>query len=173
MQQYKDQAAQLRLYQENLGLIRLIGVEYGVRDMEVYLQDAYLALGDACRLYSWMSPFVACLRVHLKKAIFKHVYQYGYPVRVNYKSCKSVSAAVTFTDLECIDIGYELAEDGVVYDEMWKLMRRLSDMDQKIMRMRYEDEKTLDEIAHAFSVSAVTIHNHITKVLQFLREEMN
>lgn len=161
------------MYQENLGLIRVIGVENGVRDMDVYLQDAYLALGDACRLYNWKTPFTACLRVHLKKAIFEHTYRYGYPVRVNYKNCKSVGYAGYIGDVVQLDSGFDTVEDNLMYAEICQQLTKLPDMDREIMQMRYVDNKTLAEIARRFSVSTVTIYKHINKSIRIIREEID
>lgn len=172
VQQYRCQKAQLRLYQENLGVIRAIGLQYGVKDMEVYLQDAYLAMGDACRLYRWDNSFLSCLRVHLKKAAFSHRYRYEYPVRVNHVSCHSVRGAEMPSDVAVADVNYDYAEDVVLLDSVLNALSCMPKMDQEIVTMRYFEDRTLKEIAVEFNVSFVTIHNHLEKILRVLAQKV-
>lgn len=173
VQQYKCQKAQLKMYQDNLGLIRIIGLQYGVRDMEAYLQDAYIALGDACRLYNWDKSFLACYRIHLKKAVFMHKYLYEYPVRVDCKTCKNVTHANFPPDIPSYDSEFEYVENSAVLEDVIKVIGALADSEKDILRRRFICNESFRYIAAEYGVSSVTVYNHLNRILIKIREQVS
>lgn len=173
VQQTKNQDAQLRLFKENEGLVRIIGLEYRVRDIDAFMQDAYLALGDACRLYRWDTSFLSCYRVHLKKAVFKHHYMYDYPVKVNYLNCKKIKNVHFADEYLFEEKGYEDVERAHMLVEAYSVIEKLPQKDQDIIQKRFIEDKTLREIAEEYDVSTVTIHKNINRILGTIKEQLN
>ena len=170
VQETRDQEAQLQIYQENLGFIYLIGQEYHVRSMDDYLQDAYIALGNACRLWDKeRATFKACFRCHLRKAAKEQYYRTCFPLRVNHETCKEVQYAEMPKDVGSEEPGLEHVENVAMSAAVMQVVKHLSEFDQEIMRLTFEQGLSQKEVGKRLGVSGTTVHNHLDKIKVLMR----